>query len=87
MSTIVLRPHSRGSVKLAGKDVHQLPLIDLGLLTDEPRRLAMAAAAREWAMRVFSWDVIADQLDAVYSAAVQGAPHSVPSRVGVSPHS
>ena len=35
MSTIVLRPHSRGSVKLAGKDVHQLPLIDLGLLTDE----------------------------------------------------
>ena len=34
MSTIVLRPHSRGSVRLAGREAEQLPLIDLGLLTD-----------------------------------------------------
>ncbi|MFJ4067197.1 GMC family oxidoreductase [Pseudomonas sp. NPDC089996] len=31
----VLRPHSRGSVRLASKDAHDAPLIDLGLLSDE----------------------------------------------------
>ncbi len=35
MSTIVLRPHSRGSVRLAGREADQLPLIDFGLLSDE----------------------------------------------------
>lgn len=36
------------------------------LLLDEPRRRAMGTAARAWAMRMFSWDVIAGQLEDVY---------------------
>ena len=36
------------------------------LLTDEPRRRAMAAAARAWALARFSWDIIAAHLDDVY---------------------
>ena len=35
MSTVVLRPHSRGSVRLAGKAADEQPLIDFGLLSDE----------------------------------------------------
>jgi len=35
MSTIVLRPYSRGSVRLAGKAADEQPLIDFGLLSDE----------------------------------------------------
>ncbi|MDP1571552.1 MAG: glycosyltransferase family 4 protein [Vicinamibacterales bacterium] len=41
----------------------------LELLADAPRRRAMAAAARTWAMARFSWDVIAGQLEAVYHEA------------------
>ena len=43
----------------------------VSLLTDPSRRRAMAAAAREWAMRVFSWEVIAGQLESIYRE-VQG---------------
>jgi spore coat protein SA len=37
------------------------------LLNDEPRRRAMGQAARAWAMRMFSWDVIARQLEQAYA--------------------
>ena len=43
----------------------------INLLIDEPRRRAMGAAARAWAMRMFSWDVIAEQLEQVYAEAVK----------------
>jgi spore coat protein SA len=42
----------------------------LSLLNNEERRRAMGAAAREWVMRTFSWDVIAAQLEQVYAEAV-----------------
>ncbi len=51
----------------------QLAQAVLGLLMDEPRRTAMAAAAREWAMATFSWDVIAAQLEEVYTGVLQDA--------------
>ena len=35
MSTVVLRPHSRGSVRIADKAADEQPLIDIGLLSDE----------------------------------------------------
>ena len=47
-------------------NAEQLAQAVLGLLIDEPRRRAMAAAAREWAMQMFSWDVIVQQLEEVY---------------------
>jgi glycosyltransferase involved in cell wall biosynthesis len=43
----------------------------VGLLTDPVRRHTMAAAAREWAMRTFSWEVIAGQLEGVYADALR----------------
>jgi glycosyltransferase involved in cell wall biosynthesis len=45
----------------------------VNLLIDEPRRRAMGAAARAWAMRTFSWEVIASQLEHVYAEAIGGA--------------
>jgi glycosyltransferase involved in cell wall biosynthesis len=42
------------------------------LLTNHGRRQAMRVAARAWAMRMFSWDVIAGQLEDVYTEAVAG---------------
>jgi glycosyltransferase involved in cell wall biosynthesis len=52
-------------------NAEQLAQAVLGLLMDEPRRKAMASAAREWAMQTFSWDVIARQLEEVYEGAVR----------------
>jgi spore coat protein SA len=42
----------------------------LQLLRDEPRRLAMAASARLWAVTRFSWDVIAGELESIYAEAL-----------------
>ena len=52
-------------------NAEQLAQAVLGLLMDEPRRKAMAVAAREWAMQIFSWDVIAQQLESVYDEVTQ----------------
>ena len=54
-------------------NAEQLAQAVLGLLMDEPRRREMAAAAREWAMHMFSWDVIAEQLEHVYLQATDQA--------------
>lgn len=48
----------------------------LSLLESAPRRAAMAAAARHWAMQKFSWDTTAAELERVYAGAMlaPGAP-------------
>lgn len=43
----------------------------LGLLTDAPRREALARAARERAVRHFSWDAIASRLEQAFDAALR----------------
>ncbi|MGE0866867.1 MAG: glycosyltransferase family 4 protein, partial [Vicinamibacterales bacterium] len=55
----------------ANGNVEQLGDAVLGLLASEPRRTAMAIAARRWAMQTFSWETIASELEAVYTAALQ----------------
>jgi spore coat protein SA len=42
----------------------------LSIVGNEDRRRSMGAAARDWVMRTFSWDVIAAQLEQVYAEAV-----------------
>jgi glycosyltransferase involved in cell wall biosynthesis len=54
---------NRRSDQLAGHIVE--------LLLNQTRRRAMGAAAREWAMRTFSWEVIAGQLERVYWEALE----------------
>jgi spore coat protein SA len=53
-------------------NAEQLAAAVLDLLAAEPRRHAMSAAARAWAMATFSWDVIATQLEGVYTGAIAG---------------
>lgn len=55
----------------ANGNVAQLGDAVLGLLESEPRRAALAAGARRWAMQTFSWDTIATELEAVYVAALR----------------
>lgn len=50
----------------ANGDAGQLAASVLSVIESEPRRRAMAAAARAWTMTRFSWDVIAAQLERVY---------------------
>ncbi|MDP2318044.1 MAG: glycosyltransferase [Acidobacteriota bacterium] len=54
----------------ANGNAEQLGLAVLSLLESETRRAAMATAAREWAMRTFSWETIASELEAVYADAL-----------------
>jgi phosphatidylinositol alpha-1,6-mannosyltransferase len=42
----------------------------LSIVGNDQRRRAMGAAAREWVMRTFSWDVIAAELEQTYVEAV-----------------
>ena len=48
------------------------------LLEDEPRRVALGAAARELAEEHYSWDEIARRLAGIYEL-VAGAPSRVPA--------
>jgi len=48
----------------------QLAEAVLSIVGNDERRRTMGAAARDWAMRTFSWDVIAAQLEQVYAEAV-----------------
>lgn len=66
-------------------NAEQLAQAVLGLLMDEPRRKAMAVAAREWAMQTFSWDVIAQQLEDVYEEVLKDKPKGLSPRTGLSP--
>ena len=51
------------------RQAEQLAESVVDVLLNRDRRAEMAAAAREWAMAKFSWDVIARQLEGVYEAA------------------
>jgi len=62
----------KSGLVFANGDAEQLAMAVLGLFADEPRRRTMAAAARDWAMTTFSWDVIAAQLEGVYAEALAG---------------
>jgi len=55
----------------ANGNVAQLGDAVIGLLESETRRAALAAGARRWAMRRFSWDTIASELEDVYAAALR----------------
>ncbi len=57
------------------RNVEQLASAVLELLSAEPRRRSMGAAARAWAMARFSWDVIAAQLEEVYTDVLQDKPN------------
>ena len=48
----------------------QLAEAVLSIVGNDERRRAMGAAARDWVMRTFSWDVIAAELEQVYAEAV-----------------
>jgi glycosyltransferase involved in cell wall biosynthesis len=51
----------------ANSNAGQLAEAVLSIIGNEQRRRAMGAAAREWVMQTFSWDVIAAQLERTYA--------------------
>src|SRR4029453_13105234 len=63
----------RSGFIFANHNVEQLGELIVDLLANPSRRKTMGAAARDWAMANFSWDVIARRLEAEY-AGVLGAP-------------
>jgi len=50
--------------------IGQLGEAVLSIIGNDERRRTMGAAAREWAMRTFSWDVIAAELERTYLEAL-----------------
>ena len=63
----------RSGFVFANHNVEQLGELVVDLLANPSRRKTMGAAARDWAMANFSWDVIAARLEAEY-ASVLSAP-------------
>ena len=59
----------KSGLVFANRDVGQLAEAVLSILGNDERRRAMGAAARAWAMRTFSWDVIAAELERTYTEA------------------
>lgn len=60
----------KGGLVFDNGNAGQLAEAVLSILSNDERRRAMGAAAREWAVRTFSWNVIAAQLERVYAEAV-----------------
>ena len=60
----------RGGLVFDNGNAGQLAEAVLSILSNDQRRREMGAAAREWVMRTFSWDVIASQLEHVYAEAI-----------------
>jgi len=52
------------------RNVGQLAEAILSIVSNDARRREMGQAARAWAMRMFSWDVIAAQLEQTYQEAL-----------------
>jgi spore coat protein SA len=59
----------RSGFVFANGNVEQLGELVVDLLGNASRRRSAGAAAREWAMTTFSWDVIAERLEAEYHLA------------------
>lgn len=56
----------KSGLVFANRNAGQLAEAVLSILGNDQRRRAMGAAARDWAMRTFSWDVIAAELERTY---------------------
>jgi spore coat protein SA len=63
----------KSGLVFANGNAGQLAEAVLSILGNSERRRTMGAAAREWAMRTFSWDVIAAQLEQRYREASASA--------------
>ena len=59
----------RSGLVFANRSVEQLGELVVDLLANKSRRDEMAAAARDWAVKTFSWDAIAARLETEYQAA------------------
>jgi glycosyltransferase involved in cell wall biosynthesis len=60
----------KSGLVFANRNVGQLAEAVLSILGNDERRHTMGAAAREWVMRTFSWDVIAAELERTYTEAL-----------------
>jgi glycosyltransferase involved in cell wall biosynthesis len=60
----------KSGLVFANRNAGQLAEAVLSILGNDQRRKEMAAAARQWVMRTFSWDVIATQLEQTYAEAL-----------------
>lgn len=61
----------RSGFVFANGNSEQLGELVVDLLGNAERRASVGAAAREWAMTTFSWDVIAARLESEYQLALQ----------------
>lgn len=60
----------RSGLVFESRNAGQLGEAVLSIISNDDRRRTMGAAAREWAMRTFSWDVIAAELEQTYTEAL-----------------
>ena len=60
----------KSGLVFANRNAGQLAEAVLSILGNDDRRRVMGAAAREWVMRRFSWDVIAAELEQTYTEAL-----------------
>ena len=61
----------RSGFVFANRNTEQLGELVVDVLANPARRQSVGAAAREWAMTTFSWDVIAARLETEYEIAMQ----------------
>jgi spore coat protein SA len=57
----------KSGLVFANRNAGQLAEAVMSILGNQQRRREMGAAAREWVMRTFSWDVIAAELEQTYT--------------------
>ncbi len=67
----VLTPEA--AVPVTPDDPGALTEAVVALLADEPRRVAMGAAARQVALHRYAWSDIAARLEGIYERAIAGA--------------
>jgi spore coat protein SA len=67
----------RSGFVFANHNAEQLGELVVDMLANPGRRQSMAAAARDWAMATFSWDVIAARLESEYAEALRAPVRGV----------